>query len=268
MSVQTLYTAATGMEALQTKLDVIANNLANVNTLAFKKDRANFEDLLYRHRVLPGIQDSGSNRTATGISVGLGSRVQGIQTDFRQGAFQPTGKATDLAIEGNGFFQVQDAATGQILYTRAGNFDINEQGQLVLASAQTGRLLEPNITIPTDATDIVVQPDGNVLYRQAGNSTLQQAGQIQLAVFINPDGLLKLGENLYAATDASGQPIVGTPGTDGLGVIRQNALEASNVEPVQELIDLITTQRSFELNSQAVQAGDQILQIISNLRRV
>ncbi|MBM3998980.1 MAG: flagellar basal-body rod protein FlgG [Planctomycetes bacterium] len=267
MSVQTLYTAATGMRSLETKLDVIANNLANVNTLGFKKDRANFEDLLYRQHVLPGSQDANSNRTPTGIAVGLGSRVQGIQTDFRQGAFQPTGNPYDLAIEGNGFFQVTDAASGQILYTRAGNFDVNDQGQLVLASAQTGRLLEPAITIPSDATGVVVQADGQVLVRQTGSTTLSPAGQIQTASFINPDGLLKLGENLFSATDASGSPNVGSPGVNGLGVIRQNALEASNVEPVQELIDLITTQRSFELNSQAVQAGDQILQLVGNLRR-
>jgi flagellar basal-body rod protein FlgG len=266
MSVQTLYTAATGMEALETKLNVIANNLANVNTLGFKKDRANFEDLFYRHHVLPGAQ-TGSNVTPTGLSVGLGSRLQSIQTDFRQGAFQTTGKQTDLAIEGLGFFQVEDPTTGETLYTRAGDFDINAQGQLVLASAQTGRLLQPQITLPEDATDIVVQADGQVMYRQAGQSQLQSGGQIQLATFINPDGLLKLGENLFARTDASGDPIESTPGTSGLGVVRQNALEASNVEPVQELIDLITTQRSFELNSQAVQAGDEILQLISNLRR-
>ncbi len=267
MSVQTLYTAATGMKSLETKLDVIANNLANVNTLGFKKDRANFEDLLYRHHSLPGAQDANSNRTPTGISVGLGSRVQSIQTDFRQGAFQPTGNQYDLAIEGNGFFQVNDASTGEILYTRAGNFDVNEQGQLVLASAQTGRLLDPAITIPNDATGVVIQADGQVLVRQTGSSTLNQVGQIQTAMFINPDGLLKLSENLFAATEASGTATPGTPGADGLGVIRQNALEASNVEPVQELIDLITTQRSFELNSQAVQAGDQILQLVTNLRR-
>jgi flagellar basal-body rod protein FlgG len=269
MSVQTLYTAATGMESLETKLEVIANNLANVNTLGFKKDRANFEDLLYRHQILPGAEDASSQRTPTGVSIGLGSRVQSIQTDFRQGAFQPTGKQTDLAIEGNGFFQVTDPATGQTLYTRAGNFDINAVGQLVLASAQTGRLLDPPITFPqgTKTSDIVINPNGEVLVFDPSTNTSSSAGQLEVATFLNPDGLLKMGENLFSPTDASGAATPGSPGTAGVGVIRQGGLEASNVEPVQELIDLITTQRSFELNSQAVQAGDQIMQLIANLRR-
>ena len=266
MSVQTLYTAATGMESLETKLDVIANNLANVNTIGFKKDRANFEDLFYRNEVLPGAQDSGGQQTATGIQVGLGSRVSSVQTDFTQGAFQQTGGQLDLAIEGTGFFQITDA-NGDILYTRAGNFSINAANQLVIGSASSGRLVEPDVTIPTDTTGIVIGPDGTVSVRQAGTQTLQQQGTLQLVLFPNPEGLLKLGENLYAETDASGSAITGTPGQNGLGVIRQNALEASNVEPVQELIDLITTQRAFELNSQSVQAGDQVLQLVANLRR-
>jgi flagellar basal-body rod protein FlgG len=266
MSVQTLYTAATGMESLETKLEVIANNLANVNTVGFKRDRANFEDLFYRQDVLPGALDEQGNPTPTGTSVGLGSRVSSVQSDFDQGAFMTTGNQLDVVIEGNGFFQVMDPS-GEMVYTRAGNFNLNATGQLVLGSAQTGRLLEPAINIPQDATAIVINPNGEVRYRQTGTSTLQQAGQLQLATFVNPDGLLKLGENLYAETDASGAPTTGNPGTSGLGRIRQGALEASNVEPVQELIDLITTQRSFELNSQAVQAGDQVLQLITNLRR-
>ncbi len=265
MSVQTLYTAATGMEALQTKLDVIANNLANVNTVGFKKDRANFEDLFYRHDALPGA-NSGAQTTATGVSVGLGSRVSSVQSDFVQGAFQQTNRELDVAIEGNGFLQVQDE-NGQILYTRAGNLNINAIGQLVVGSASIGRVLEPAITIPQDATKIQIRSDGQVLVQQPGNTQLQPLQQIQLAQFINPEGLLKLGENLFAQTEASGQPALNNPGIQGAGVIRQGMIEASNVEPVQELIDLITTQRSFELNSQAVQAGDQILQLISNLRR-
>jgi flagellar basal-body rod protein FlgG len=267
MSVQTLYTAATGMESLETKLDVIANNLANVNTVGFKRDRANFEDLFYDHQTLPGALDDNGNPTAVGTSIGLGSRVSSVQSDFDQGAFQTTGNQLDLAIEGNGFFQVQDPASGEIYYTRAGNFSINANNQIVVGSAQTGRPVEPAITIPNDAVGIVIQANGEVSYRQQGASQLQQAGQLQLAAFINPDGLLKLGENLYAETDASSTPITGTPGQNGIGLIRQNMLESSNVEPVQELIDLITTQRSFELNSQAVKAGDEVLQLIANLRR-
>jgi flagellar basal-body rod protein FlgG len=266
MSVQTLYTAATGMESLQTKLDVIANNLANVNTVGFKKGRANFEDLFYRHEQLPGAEDAGGQLTPTGISVGLGSRVSSIQTNFVQGAFQQTGNSLDIAIEGRGFFQAIDPS-GETVYTRAGNFSINANGQLVIGSANTGRVIEPAISIPPDATGISISSEGIVSVQQPGTATLQQVGQMQLAQFINPEGLLKLGENLYAETSSSGTATVGNPGDPGLGVIRQNTLEASNVEPVQELIDLITTQRAFELNSQAVQAGDQILQLISNLRR-
>jgi flagellar basal-body rod protein FlgG len=267
MSIQSLYTAATGMDSLQTKLDVIANNLANVNTTGFKRDRANFEDLFYRREKLPGALDAGGNLTPVGIEIGLGSAVQSTQTDFNQGAFQQTSRQLDIAIEGQGFLQVIDPGSQQILFTRAGNLGVNANGQLVVGSAQVGRLVEPSITIPADTTDIVIGQDGQVSVRQAGQTQLSNVGQLQLSIFQNPQGLVKLGENMLSQSDASGPPITGNPGTVGIGVIRQNALEASNVEPVSELIDLITTQRAFELNSQAIQAGDQILQLVSNLRR-
>lgn len=266
MSVQTLYSAATGMLAMEKKLDVIANNLANVETTAFKRDRASFEDLFYRHEVFPGTEDSSGQFTPVGISIGLGSRLSGVASEFRQGAFQQTSNPLDVAIEGAGFFQVLDPS-GQIYYTRAGNFSINANGNLVLGSAHTGRLLEPPIVIPPDATAITITPEGRVFVQQPNNPQLTPVGEIQLVNFINPEGLLKLGENLYAETDASGPPQAGTPGEEGLGILRQNALEASNVEPVRELIDLITTQRAFEMNSQAVQVGDQMMQLVSNLRR-
>ncbi len=267
MSVQTLYTAATGMDAMQTKLDVIANNLANINTTAFKKDRANFEDLLYRNDAYPGTLDANQQPSPVGTQVGLGVRVQSTQKDYRQGTLQQTGRKLDIAIEGDGFLQVLDPVSQQILYTRAGNLNVNANGNLVIGSAQTGRLLEPPITIPQDAASIKISPTGQVGFILEGDPAEQNAGQIQMAKFINPDGLLKLGENLYSATDASSTAIQGDPGVDGFGQLRQGSLEASNVEPVQELIDLITTQRGFELNSQAVQAGDQLMQLISNLRR-
>lgn len=267
MSVQTLYTAATGMDAMQTKMDVVANNLANINTTAFKRDRANFEDLLYRNDVYPGMLDAGQIATPTGTQVGLGTRIQSTQKDYRQGSLQETGRELDVAIEGRGFLPVFDPQSQTEVYTRSGNLDINADGNLVIGSAQTGRLLNPPIQIPQDATAITISSNGQVFVRQVGNAQLQQVGQIQMAQFINPDGLLKVGENLYQQTDASSAPITGDPGTNGLGTLRQGSLEASNVEPVQELIDLITTQRGFELNSQAVQAGDQLLQLISNLRR-
>ena len=267
MSIQALYTAATGMESLQSKLDVIANNLANVNTTAFKQDRANFEDLFYRNEVLPGQKDSEGNLTPTGIAFGTGSRVESTQTDYTQGTFQQTGEQYDVAIQGNGFFQVTDPITQSTLYTRSGNFSVNANGQIVVGSATMGRLLDPAITIPQDAVAVTISPQGQVSVQQANNPQLQQVGQITLGRFINPQGLLKVGDNLYQQTDASGAVTQATPGTTGMGTLQQNVLEASNVQPVQQLIDLITTQRSFELNSQAINAGDQILQSIANLRR-
>jgi flagellar basal-body rod protein FlgG len=267
MSIQTLYTAATGMEAMQTKLNVIANNLANVNTTGFKRDRANFEDLFYRQVKLPGLQDAQGQLTPTGIHLGLGTRVASTQTEFVQGAFHDSQGELDMAIVGNGFFQVVDPNTSQILYTRAGNFSRNANGNMVMGSASTGRLLEPAISIPQDAIAVSISDNGFVEVQLVGQPQLQQIGQIQLASFINPQGLLKLGENLYAETNASGPVLINNPGTNGVGSIKQRMLEASNVEPVRELIDLITTQRSFELNSQAIQVGDQMLQLVANLRR-
>lgn len=267
MTVQTLYTAATGMEALETKLDVIANNMANISTTGFKKDRANFEDVFYRQYRLPGAQDGDGTRTATGVEVGLGTRVSSTQSNFKQGAFQTTNNPLDFAIEGDGFFKVQGPGGASSYYTRAGNFNLNADGEIVLGSASNGYRLDPTFTVPSEATGIVVSSDGTISYSTQGSDTLTQLGQIQLSKFVNPDGMLKLGENLYQATDASGPETQGNPGATGFGNIRQGFLEASNVEPVNELIDLITTQRAFELNSQVVQAGDQIMQIVANLRR-
>lgn len=267
MPIQAMRTAATGMEAMQTRLDVIANNLANANSIAFKRDRANTEDLFYLHRKLPGAEDIAGNRTPTGISIGLGTRISGVQTEFRQGNLEATNNPLDLAITGVGFFQVVDPATSEILYTRAGNFTVNDQGQLVQASATVGRLVDPPIQIPPDAQEILVSGAGVISVKQAGSQTYQQVGQLQLARFQNPDGLLKLGDNLYAQTDASGPPTIGQPSQDGFGTINQSMIELSNVEPVRELIDLINTQRTFELNSEAVKAGDQMLQLLANLRR-
>ncbi len=267
MSIPALYTAATGMDALQTKIDTVANNMANINTTAFKRDRCNFEDLYYRQYKLPGALDQVGNPTAVGIHVGLGTRVQSVQSDFQQGTIEQTNNQMDVAIVGDGFFQVVDPSTSQIVYTRSGNFSRNANGSIVVGSANIGRELSPPITIPQDATGISIGADGQVFILQAGQSSQTLVGNIQLTKFINPQGLLKLGENLYQQTDAAGQPIQGNPGQLGLGTLRQSALEKSNVEPVRELIDLITTQRAFELNSQVVQAGDQILQLVANLRR-
>lgn len=267
MAIQTLYTAATGMISLESKLDVIANNLANMETTGFKRGRANFEDLFYRTEQMPGTQDSAGEYTPVGIQTGLGARVTSTQADvYTPGAIELTGRELDVAIQGNGYFQVMDPS-GDTYYTRAGNFSRNANGNLVAGSAQTGRLLEPPISIPSDTLAVSITAEGEVSVRLPNNNTLQPVGTIQLARFINPEGLLALGENLFAETDASGPPTTGNPGQDGLGVLRQNSLEGSNVEPVTEIIDLITTQRAFEMNSKAIQTGDELLQTVANLKR-
>jgi flagellar basal-body rod protein FlgG len=266
MSIQALYTAASGMNSMQAKLDVISNNLANAETTGFKSDRANFEDLFYRHEIYPGAQDSGGNYTPVGVAYGTGSRVQSTQSNFTQGSLQQTGGSLDVAIEGSGFFQVRDPS-GTIYYTRAGNFSVNANGQIVVGSANIGRLLEPTVTIPNDATNVTISPAGAVSYRTPSSQNLQQAATLQLANFINPQGLLKIGENLYQETDASGSPQTGNPGQNGIGTTQQGSLEQSNVDPVNSLIDLITTQRAFEMNSQTIKAGDQAMQTITGLFR-
>jgi flagellar basal-body rod protein FlgG len=265
MTIRALYSAASGMNALQFKLDTTANNLANSGTTAFKRSRVNFEDVFYQHIKLPGLRDNQGQLTPTGISVGLGTRVASTQIDQTQGSLMNTAQPLDMAIVGEGFFQIQDGS--QFLYTRAGNFTVNDNGDLVLASADRGRLLDPNINIPQDALDVTVTEDGFINYRQPNQPNVNQLGPIQLVRFINPQGLLAVGENLYAQTDASGNPNVSQPGLDGVGTIRGGFLEASNVEPVRELVDLISTQRNFELNSQVVQAADQALQVVANMRR-
>jgi flagellar basal-body rod protein FlgG len=253
------------MDAMQFRLDVIANNLANAQTTAYKRSRANFEDLYYQYYKIPGMIDQQGRPTSVGLDVGTGVRVQSTELDMTQGSLLSTGGQLDLAIAGDGFFQINDG--NQFLYTRAGNFSVNANGEIVLASADRGRPLEPAISIPQDTLQVTIGSDGIVSVLQAGQSQLNQIGQIQLARFINPQGLLQMGQNLFAQTVGSGNPLVSTPGQDGLGTIRQNFLEASNVEPVRELVDLITTQRTFELNSQAIQVADQSWQLVNNMRR-
>lgn len=265
MSLRALYSAGTGMEAFQFNLDVLANNLANAGTTGFKRGRTNFEDLFYERLKSPGVQDSLGNLTPAGIEVGMGTRVASTTNDFAFGSLIQTESQYDLAIAGDGFFQVQDG--NEILYTRAGNLTLNADGNLVLASADRGRFLEPQITVPPDATQVSINSEGFVVATIAGQQELTQLGQIEIVRFINNQGLLHRGENLFSATEASGAPLVGTPGEEGRGLIRQGYLEQSNVEPVRELVDLIKTQRNFELNTQVVQAADQMLQMTANLRR-
>jgi flagellar basal-body rod protein FlgG len=265
MAIRALYSAASGMDAMQFRLDVIANNLSNAQTTAYKRSRVNFEDLYYQYYKIPGMIDQLGNPTSIGTDVGTGVRVQSTELDMTQGSLLTTGGELDLAIAGDGFFQINDGT--QFLYTRAGNFSINANGQIVLASADRGRPLEPAISVPQDTLQISINQNGIVSVLQAGQTQLNQIGQIQLARFLNPQGLLQMGQNLYSQTVGSGNPLVDTPGQNGLGTLRQQMLEASNVEPVRELVDLITTQRTFELNSQAIQVADQSWQLVNNLRR-
>ena len=268
MAIQALYTAATGMQAMDFKLNVVANNLANIETVAFKRSRANFEDLLYQTLQEPGLRNGLDQPLPTGMQAGLGVQVSGTQINFEQGALESTGQSLDLAIEGDGFFQVQSFVDGseQTVYTRAGNFTLNANGEVVLANS-VGSRLEPAITIPQDAVAIQVSQGGLVQVRTTGSTQFTDVGQIELAKFINPAGLTQIANNLYQQNDASGPPITANPEQQGMGSVRQNYLELSNVDPVKELVELIRTQRSFELNSQSIQAADQTMQTVNNLIR-
>ena len=268
MAVIALSTAATGLSAQSTNLDIIANNLANSNTPGYKASRANFQDLIYQERKLPGVENRQGLRRPIGLYVGLGVKVSGTQLDFRQGSAIETGRKLDLLIDGRGFFQVEieDDVGDGIGYTRAGNFTINQDGEVVLAT-DTGRRLIPSLTIPTDAIDIQITTDGQVSVQLPGQVDPTVVGTIELATFINPTGLRQIGENLFVTSAASGDPSVGDPGQDARGLLRQGFLEGSNVDPVTELVSLIRTQRSFQFNSQAMQAADEALQQLGNLRR-
>lgn len=268
MAITALHAAATGMKAQDMKLDVLANNLANVNTVGFKRSRVNFEDLLYQIKREPGIPNADDEPIPHGIQIGLGVSISGTQLSFAQGSVDRTEGQLDLLIDGEGFFQVRAIQDGNeiIAYTRNGNFTRNSVGNIVLANSE-GSILEPPITVPEDTIRVSIANDGEVSVLQQGSESLSVVGQIQLARFVNPEGLKQIGQNLFGETDASGTPVQGTPQQDGLGSIQQGSLEMSNVDPVRELIQLILTQRAFELNSQSIQAADQSLQVIANLRR-
>lgn len=234
------------IKALRTKLAVISHNMANVDTVAFKRSRVTLEDFGYHQVKLPGAQDAFNNYAPLSIAVGHGCRVQSVDMDFSQGTFDITNNPHDVAIEGEGFFQVIDPATNNFLYTRSGNFAVNSNGILVIGSASTGRVVQPQISIPIDTTGIVISAEGNVSIQQFGQTQFSQIGQLQMAKFLNPEGLLKLGENLYQETLASGAAIFGQPGTNGLGTLRQNALERSNVDLDEELLQWQTTERTLK----------------------
>jgi flagellar basal-body rod protein FlgG len=270
MAVSALHSAASGLSALSTQLDVVANNLANVNTTGFKRSRVNFEDLLYQIKQQPGVENSNGTDRPAGLYVGMGTRVSNTQLDFSQGEPIPTEQPLDVMIAGGGFFRVQitqDFNDG-IGYTRAGNFAVNRDGEIVLGNAD-GPRLDPPITVPagTDLNSINISSTGEVAIVDPGEEDPQVIGDIELTMFINPIGLQPIGGNVYVPTPASGPPDEGEPGEEGFGILIHRHLEGSNVEPVTELVDLIKTQRAFELNSQTIQAADETLQVVSNLRR-
>lgn len=261
--IRSLWTAATGMEAQQLNIDVISNNLANVNTTGFKKTRVEFQDMLYQTMLPAGSTEAQGSMTPTGVQVGLGTCYSATQKIFTQGDFQQTGNALDLVIEGDGFFQVQ-LPNGNTAYTRDGTFKLDSQGRLVTSD---GNPLDPQITIPTEATSVSIGSDGTVSITLPGQTNPQEVGQIQIAKFSNPAGLSNQGHNLLVPTASSGEAIIDTPGMNGLGTISSGFIEMSNVKVVEEMVNMIVAQRAYEVNSKAIQASDEMLNIANNLRR-
>ena len=265
MAITALHTAATGMQALSTKIDVIANNVANAETVGFKSSRANFQDLLYQVRSQPGVQTSTETSSPLGTQIGLGVEVSNTQMLFRQGSAMQ-GTNLDAMIEGDGFFQVE-MADGRTAYTRAGNFVINADGELVLGNSMGYRLANsPTVPDSVDVQEVSIGSNGEITYVDETGAQ-QVAGQLELARFVNPSGLIQYGSNVYLESAASGTPITGTPGEDGLGQLKGGYLELSTTEAVTELVELIKTQRVFQMNSQSIQTADQALQTVANLRR-
>lgn len=252
---RSLYVAATGLEGEQTKMDVIANNLANVNTTGFKQSRAVFQDLLYQNLRQPGAQSSQTTQYPSGLQLGTGVRVVSTERLMTQGNLTQTGNALDMGINGLGFFQIMQP-NGTIAYSRDGTFQMNNQGQLVTSN---GYLLQPPVTIPPNAQSITIGSDGTVSVVLPGQAQPQQVGTVQLANFINPTGLQSIGDNLYLQTGSSGAPQTGQPTLNGLGSVQQGYLESSNVNVVSELVDMIATQRAYEINSKAVSTSDSML---------
>jgi flagellar basal-body rod protein FlgG len=255
-----LWAAKTGLDAQQTKLAVTSNNLANVSTAGFKKGRAVFEDLLYQNLRQVGGSTSQDTQAPTGLHLGTGVRVVATEKIYTQGGFTQTDNAFDVAIEGRGFFQIQ-LPDGSTAYTRDGNFQLNAQGQMVTSS---GYVLQPGISIPDGAQSVAISRDGVVSVRVGGQSAPVQVGQLQLTDFINPSGLEPLGENLVVESAASGPAQTGTPGQNGLGTTLQGFFEASNVNVVEELVNMIETQRAYEMNSKAIATTDQMLEYVNN----
>ena len=257
-----LYTAATGMNAMQHQIDVTSNNIANVNTSGFKQDRAEFQDLMYETLNYTAGQTSQTTRNPTGIDTGLGVRISGIQKNFTEGDLKLTSNTLDIAIEGNGFFQIT-LPSGETAYSRNGAFKLNSEGTIVNGN---GYELSPQIVVPDNVTDVTIATDGIVSATDPATGTSQELGQIEIADFINPAGLIPLGESLYMESDASGAVQVANPTTDQFGGLRQGMIELSNVKLVNEMVDLITAQRAYEANSKAITTTDSMLDTVNRLK--
>jgi len=261
--IRSLWSAATGMQAQTINIDVISNNLANVSTSGFKKSRADFQDLLYQTLRTPGVSSSADTEVPTGIQVGHGVRPCATQKIFTQGDFQNTGNQLDMAIEGDGFFQIIQP-NGETAYTRAGSFKLDSDGRVVTSD---GFPMEPELTIPADTVALSIGTDGTVSALLAGETEASVIGNIELAQFTNPAGLNSIGRNLYLPTSSSGDVTTGTPGEDGYGTIAQGYLEMSNVSVVDEMVNMIVAQRAYETNSKTIQASDEMLQTATNIKR-
>ena len=261
---RSLYTAASGMMAQQMNLDNIANNLSNSSTAGFRRRRLQFQDLLYQDLIMPGAAATQQTTVVAGLQIGLGTRAAASEIVQMQGDYSMTGNPLDLTVQGQGFFQVT-LPSGETAYTRSGAFHLDAQGNVVTSD---GNPIEPSITIPNGATSITIGSDGTVSVTTPGQQAAQQVGAIQLALFPNPGGLNSVGKNLFLATTASGDPILGTPGgSEGLGTIEQGVLEQSKVNVVEEFVQMILAQRSYEASSRVVQAADQMFQLINQLGR-
>jgi flagellar basal-body rod protein FlgG len=254
-----LWVSKTGLSAQDTQLATISNNLANVSTIGFKRDRVTFEDLLYQIRRQPGAQSTEDTQLPSGLQLGTGVRIVGTQKEFTEGTLQVTDNALDVAINGRGFFEVL-MPDGTIAYTRNGQFQLSRDGEFVNAD---GLLIQPAITVPEGAQSVTIGSDGAVSVVLPGEAQAQQIGSLTVTDFINPAGLQAIGGNLYLETSSSGTPIQGTPGLDGLGTIEQGNLENSNVEVVEELVNMITTQRAYEMNAKVIATSDQMLAYIT-----
>ena len=249
-----LYTAASGMEAQQINIDTIAHNLANINTAGFKQRRAQFQDLLYQNIRTPGAANTASTDIPVGLQIGLGTKPVATEIILTQGDFATTNNPLDMVIQGDGFFQIRQS-NGQIAYSRNGSFHLNREGNLVTSE---GDPLDPQITLPQDRTSVTIGADGTVSVLQAGQTQPQQVGRIEIANFQNPAGLQNLGKNLFQATQASGDPITGTPGENGLGTILSGFIEQSNVSVVEEMVNMIVSQRAYEANSKVIRTADEM----------